>query len=693
MRLTFGDEVEAFRQEFLDWLAANRPTAEEMAAEPAVSSAHLPGVGRPLDPPDVRRRLARARLAARARRARRRSGRDARVPRGAGEGRHPAHDQPPGPGHRRARRSSTTAPRSRSAEYAMPVLRGEKSACLGMSEPGAGSDLAVAQHAGGARRRPVRRQRPEGVDVGRQLRRLLLPLLPHRHRGAEAPRASACCSSTCRRPASPSGRSPRSSSPSTPTSTRCSSTTSIVPRENLVGEMNNGWAMANGSLAHERGMVWLNTVMTLEDDVAAVRAEAPAALDRLTPAERAVVADGLVESTIDSVAARCLGYRGFAKLVRGGSAPEQALMKAFTSEAKRSAGAAGGGARRRPRRRRRPERGQRSDMDRALLHLVRRHDLGRLVRDPAEHHRREGAGAAPVSERSGREERIPMTQVAFAPDVFTWPSDEPQLIGGRCPSCARGDVPAAGLVRPVRVDGGRGASAASAGHALDLHHAGVPAQGALRQRRDARDVPPLRRRSGAAGRRGAGRGPPHRGRRREAAHRHGGRAGDRAVPHRRRRHRGHDVRVSRPSTRRSERWTTSRSSGSGCTRSGASAGSRRSTWAPTRCAPPARTPGCSGRTCSSRSAAASRSTTPMPSSARLGLTGHPVHGRLQRLRHGGDGAAARPPTRSARASTTSAWRSAWTSTSPARSRPIPSTTPRRPGTARSATSSRRSSSP
>lgn len=28
-----------------------------------------------------------------------------------------------------------------------------------------------------------------------------------------------------------------------------------------------------------------------------------------------------------------------------------------------------------------------------------------------------------------------MTQVAFAPDVFTWPSDEPQLIGARCPSC------------------------------------------------------------------------------------------------------------------------------------------------------------------------------------------------------------------------------------------------------------------
>lgn len=29
-----------------------------------------------------------------------------------------------------------------------------------------------------------------------------------------------------------------------------------------------------------------------------------------------------------------------------------------------------------------------------------------------------------------------MSQVAFAPDVFTWPADEPQLIGGRCTGCA-----------------------------------------------------------------------------------------------------------------------------------------------------------------------------------------------------------------------------------------------------------------
>jgi uncharacterized OB-fold protein len=29
-----------------------------------------------------------------------------------------------------------------------------------------------------------------------------------------------------------------------------------------------------------------------------------------------------------------------------------------------------------------------------------------------------------------------VSKVAFAPDVFTWPDDEPRLIGGRCRSCA-----------------------------------------------------------------------------------------------------------------------------------------------------------------------------------------------------------------------------------------------------------------
>lgn len=35
------------------------------------------------------------------------------------------------------------------------------------------------------------------------------------------------------------------------------------------------------------------------------------------------------------------------------------------------------------------------------------------------------------------------TPVAFPPDTFTWPSDQPQLIGGRCADCAAVHFPLA----------------------------------------------------------------------------------------------------------------------------------------------------------------------------------------------------------------------------------------------------------
>lgn len=37
-----------------------------------------------------------------------------------------------------------------------------------------------------------------------------------------------------------------------------------------------------------------------------------------------------------------------------------------------------------------------------------------------------------------------MSQVAFAPDVFTWPADEPRLIGGRCAECSAVTFPQQG---------------------------------------------------------------------------------------------------------------------------------------------------------------------------------------------------------------------------------------------------------
>ena len=333
MRLTFGPAVEAFRQEFLAWLAGNRPTDEEMAAEPALSSAHVPewasrwtrrmfdaGWLVPGWPPE-------------------RGGRNA------------------GPVETlvyleeltRAGIPRTTNPQglgiiapsildygnaAQIRDYAMPVLRGERAACLGMSEPGAGSDLASlstrAVLDGDSFVINGQKVWTSGANYA-DFCFLFCRTDPQapKHKGISVVLVDMATPGITVRPIAQIAR------PEYPDLNEVFFSDVVVPKENLVGQLNNGWAMASGSLAHERGMVWLSGVLGLERQMAAVLPEARAALARLAPAERAVVADGLVQSAIDAAAARCLGYRGFAKLVRGGSAPEQALMKVFTSEANR----------------------------------------------------------------------------------------------------------------------------------------------------------------------------------------------------------------------------------------------------------------------------------------------------------------------------------------------------------------------
>jgi len=331
VRLTFGDEVEAFRREFQAWLAENRPSAEEMAAEPAVASAHLPGWARawarrmfdagwlvPGWPPELGGRHAGPVEVLAYLEELTRAG----VPRTT---------NPQGLG--------IVAPsildygsEEQIHDYAMPVLRGERSACLGMSEPGAGSDLAslstravVDGDSFVINGQKVWTSGAAYADFCFLFCRTD-PQAP-KHKGISVVLVDMATPGITVRPLAQIAR------PEHPDLTEVFLSDVVVPRSNLVGRMNDGWAMANGSLAHERGMVWLSGVMMLEQEVAGLRQTAPAALARLAPADRVVVADGLVQSCIDAAAARCLGYRGFAKLVRGGSAPEQALMKAFTSEA------------------------------------------------------------------------------------------------------------------------------------------------------------------------------------------------------------------------------------------------------------------------------------------------------------------------------------------------------------------------
>ena len=333
MKLHFSPEVEAFRQEFLDWLAENRPTQEEMDADPAVSSAHAPEWARrwtrrmfdagwlvPGWPPE-------------------RGGRDA----GAVETLVYLEELT------RAGVPRTTNPQGlgiiapsildygteeQIRDYAMPILRGERTACLGMSEPGAGSDLASLST------RAVRDGEHFVVNgqkvwtSGANYAEVCFlfcrtdPDAP-KHKGISIFLVDMDTPGITVRPL------PEIIDPEHPDLNEVFFTDVLVPAENLVGQLNNGWAMASGSLAHERSMVWLNGVMTLESLLDELMHEAPALLGVLPEPERAVATDHLMRVYTDVQAARCLGYRGFAKFVRGGTAPEQALMKAFASETQR----------------------------------------------------------------------------------------------------------------------------------------------------------------------------------------------------------------------------------------------------------------------------------------------------------------------------------------------------------------------
>jgi alkylation response protein AidB-like acyl-CoA dehydrogenase len=333
VKLTFGDEVEEFRQEFLAWLAENRPTDEEMAADPALSSAHVPGWARAW----TRRMFDAGWLV------------PGWPPERGGRNAGPIETLVYQEELTRAGIPRTTNPQGlgivapsildygtdeQIRDYAMPILRGELSACLGMSEPGAGSDLAsLSTRAVLDGDHFVINGQKVWTSGANYADFCFLfcrtdPDVP-KHKGISVVLMDMSTPGVTVRPLA------EIIQPEHPDLNEVFLTDAVVPKENLVGQMNNGWAMANGSLAHERGMVWLAAVMLLESQVDELLEQAPTALGRLDPAERAVVADGLVGSIIDATAARCLGYRGFAKLVRGGSAPEQALMKAFTSEAQR----------------------------------------------------------------------------------------------------------------------------------------------------------------------------------------------------------------------------------------------------------------------------------------------------------------------------------------------------------------------
>ena len=215
--------------------------------------------------------------------------------------------------------------------WALPTLRAEISWCLGMSEPGAGSDLAGLQTRAVADgdRFVVNGQKvwtSGAADADWCLCFVRTnPDVP-KHKGISALIIDMASDGVSTRPL------PELTDPDYADFCEVFFTDVEVPAAHLLGEVDGGWPITQGSLAHERAMLWIGTATSLRRS-----ADALLAMGRDDPSlggdpRHQDVAASLY---IDARAAMLMGYRGFAKTQKGRPAPEHALLKLFTSEAER----------------------------------------------------------------------------------------------------------------------------------------------------------------------------------------------------------------------------------------------------------------------------------------------------------------------------------------------------------------------
>jgi alkylation response protein AidB-like acyl-CoA dehydrogenase len=364
VRLRYRDEDEDFRRELREWLEANAPP-EQQFMEAKLSSAHLPDWARawqrrlfdagwlvPGWPPELGGRNANAvqqmiyfeEMAA---------------------GEIPRSLNPQG--------LSIVTPSivdhgtdDQRRLWALPTLRGEITWCLGMSEPGAGSDLASLST------RAV--LDGDGFVVNGQkvwtsgahhadwcLCFVRSDPAAPKHRGISALIIDMRSPGITCRPL------PELTEPHRADFNEVFFTDVNVPAANLLGELHDGWRITQGSLSHERGMLWIANAHSVQRGVEELielgraqgdgrpgrpaqgdgrpgrpaqgdgRPGRPAQGDGRPgrPADDDVFRDRVASLVIDAHAITLLGYRGFGKFSRGQASPEHLLLKLYSSEVER----------------------------------------------------------------------------------------------------------------------------------------------------------------------------------------------------------------------------------------------------------------------------------------------------------------------------------------------------------------------
>ncbi|HET9874529.1 MAG TPA: acyl-CoA dehydrogenase family protein [Mycobacterium sp.] len=209
--------------------------------------------------------------------------------------------------------------------WAVPILRAEITASLGMSEPGAGSDLASLQTravlAGDhfvVNGQKVWTSGAHDADVLLTFVRTD-PDAP-KHQGISVLLIPTDTEGVVRRPfASACDHDDIDFNEVFFTDVR-------VPAENLVGPLNGGWAVANGSLGHERTLLWLSFADRLRDLIHDFRPVGPLQRDRYATL------------LIDDQALRLLGSVALAQAARGQQdVPALSVLKLLGSEAVQTA--------------------------------------------------------------------------------------------------------------------------------------------------------------------------------------------------------------------------------------------------------------------------------------------------------------------------------------------------------------------
>jgi alkylation response protein AidB-like acyl-CoA dehydrogenase len=331
VQLHYDAETEAFRAELRTWLDRNQPTPEERRAEPMQSSAHMPEWSRrwqrrlfdagllvPGWPPELggRNLPAVQQLVYHEELAKRRL---------------PRSGNPQGLG--------IIAPSILDygsdflkEKYLQRTLRAELSWCLGMSEPGAGSDLA-----GLSTRAEVHDD--HFVVTGQKIWTsgahhadrcfCFVRTDPDaaKHRGISVLIIDMKAPGVEARPL------PELTDPHRADFDEVFFDRVVVPRDHLVGPLNQGWSISAGSLAHERGMVWLTGAARLDGTLARLLAlgrERTVDGRRLGQSES--FRDAVAGLFVDAQALWFMGYEGFAKFARGQVSPEHSVLKLFGSE-------------------------------------------------------------------------------------------------------------------------------------------------------------------------------------------------------------------------------------------------------------------------------------------------------------------------------------------------------------------------